>query len=287
MSEERFSFRWGIPWLDADFMQVPHIFFDHYVEAGATRVEFLCFLHLARFKFESARGRSRPSLSTIAKQMGVTVREVQYLIRSLEDKGLLIITAIPGQPNDYCFENFARVCWRLAEKAAKNFTPEENFTPTPEENFTPPMKKTSPEEQETRTRRQQQQAVDVVSVNVLKSAGEEMLEKIGVHPEAAARLAKQFPLGRIWEIVDAARHMEGLRNPAAWVATALVRNYSVATTPEEKKGNTGLEASVISCAWRKNKSLGPCPVEENGSPWMPWCRVCDHAVAIAASAHEK
>ena len=281
MSEERFSFRWGIPWLDAGFVQIPSFFFRHYAEAGISCEEFAFVLHLANYKFESPRGQSSPSLETIAKQMGLDVRTIQRLRASLEDKGLLIVEPRPGQTNVYSFENLARRLLQLELADVPDVTGDTGVTPPGDTGVTPLVTPTSPEEQETSRRKQQQQAVDVVSVNVLKSAGEEMLEKIGVLPEAAARLAKQFPLRRIWEVVDAAGQMEGIRNPAAWVVVALEREYQVATSPEEKKGNSGLEASMINCAWRKNKILGPCPTEENGSSWMPWCRVCDHAVAIA------
>ncbi|NVM57599.1 MAG: helix-turn-helix domain-containing protein [Desulfobacterales bacterium] len=129
MDEERFSFRWGIPWLDWAYLQVPSFFFERYAQAGLTRMEFLFVLHLARYKFESVRGQSAPSLVTVSREMGYSVRQVQRLRSSLEEKGFLIVGARLGRPSVYSFENLARRLLQLEIASDKNVTPDIYVTP--------------------------------------------------------------------------------------------------------------------------------------------------------------
>lgn len=130
MAEERFSFRWGIPWLDGGYMMVPNFFFSHYVELGVTRPEFLFVLHLARYRFESQRGVSRPSLQAVAKEMGYGRRQVQRMVGSLESKGWLVVTECPGKPSEYDFEGLARALLRREGDRDKNVTRDIHDTPT-------------------------------------------------------------------------------------------------------------------------------------------------------------
>lgn len=109
---DEFSFRWGVPFLDAGFTQIPNLFFDHYSEVGASKNEFLLILHLARYKYEAPGSECRPSISTVAKQMGCTDRAVSKWIHSLKTHGMLTVTERPGYPSLYSFEGFSEACLR-------------------------------------------------------------------------------------------------------------------------------------------------------------------------------
>lgn len=113
---ERFSFRWGIPWLDRGYMIVPNFFFRHYVEVGVTRPEFLFVLHLAAYRFESERGVARPSLRKVAEEMGYKKRQVQRIVKTLKDKKWLVVTERPGKASEYNFEALARALLRASER---------------------------------------------------------------------------------------------------------------------------------------------------------------------------
>jgi len=98
-----FDFRWGVPLLDNQpgFAKVYEFMLDHYAEI-LTRDEFLCIIHLARYHYNSERGESRPSLETIAGQMGYSHKNSAWrLVQSLEDKGMLTVTRRPGFTSIY------------------------------------------------------------------------------------------------------------------------------------------------------------------------------------------
>ena len=58
-----------------------------YASLGVTRDEMMCIIHMSSFYY------TQPSLSTIAEEMGYDdPASVSDLIRSLEAKGLLIVT---------------------------------------------------------------------------------------------------------------------------------------------------------------------------------------------------
>ena len=106
--EERFSFRWGIPWLDSGHTSIPNFMLRHYIEVGVTRAEFLAILHLASYHYESAQGQASPSLATVANEMGMTRRGLRKLLRSLEEKGMLTRHYRTGDTSIYILEGFSR-----------------------------------------------------------------------------------------------------------------------------------------------------------------------------------
>lgn len=138
MAEEQgsnFSFRWGIPLLDNDYTQIPNLFLRNYTKVGVTRQEFLFIIHLASYKYESAKSECRPSLETIAKEMGYAhVNGARKLARSLQKKGFLTIKPRPGFPNEY---NFTALSRALIEAGEQECTPTLGDTPTPEDTPTP------------------------------------------------------------------------------------------------------------------------------------------------------
>lgn len=108
---EKFSSRWGIPLLDEVDRYIPvyEFMLRNYAKVGVSRSEFLLIIHLAAYKYERVdKGESRPSLETIAKQMGyASSRYVRDLVASLEAKGMLEIHRLLGKPSIYEFKGFA------------------------------------------------------------------------------------------------------------------------------------------------------------------------------------
>lgn len=280
MADERFSFRWGIPWLDAGFVQVPDFFFDVYVDLGVTRPEFLFILHLARYRYESVRGQARPGIGTVARQMGLSARRVQQLRASLEKKGLLIVEPRTGRPSVYSFENFARACLKRARLAEENFTPEAHFTPGGETHFTPPMKPTSPKEQKEEQEEQQQQAVVAFSPAAEEGEGMAGLVGLGVDEKKAAELSAGFDGDRILAVVAAAVANKQVRNKASWAVTALQRHYVLPEDGAETEQKEKLRVSALSCMYARNPGLGECVAEETGQYWAPCCSACPRGEVV-------
>lgn len=115
-----FSFRWGIPVLDEAMSYVPiyRFMLRNYARAGVTREEFLCITHLADYRYESEKGESRPSLMTIADQMGYkNEQSVRNLIKSLEKKSMVEVVRRPGKTSIYDFSGFAKLVLELYSKS--------------------------------------------------------------------------------------------------------------------------------------------------------------------------
>lgn len=109
MADERFSFRWGIPWLDGGYTTIPNFMIRRYAEVGVNRSEFLVIIHLAAYRYESANGQASPSLETVARQMGYKDSEtVRHHIRSLEAKGMLTRHLRAGDTSVYDLAGFSR-----------------------------------------------------------------------------------------------------------------------------------------------------------------------------------
>lgn len=214
MNDDRFSSRWDIPWLDVGFVQVPNCFFRHYKELGITRDEFLFIMHLATYKYESARGYAYPSLGTIAQQMGLSRRQVRRLRKSLEDNGWLTVYRRPGETSVYSFQAFALAMMRLEEIAVRPRLPgqgPEGRTPVSEVPRTPvsegvgqpcPRGSDSPvlgvghpcppnKKQETEKKTQQQPGCVVLSPAAGEGEGD---------PEARKRSGGEVALEHVWEV---------------------------------------------------------------------------------------
>jgi hypothetical protein len=115
MSNDDFSFRWGIPMLDSGYTTVPNIFFDYYGQAGLSRQEFLLILHLSRYRYEREGSECRPSLGTVAAQMGYSgKRQVRKMLADLEKRGLLERHYRVGQPSILDFTNAAKAILKAA-----------------------------------------------------------------------------------------------------------------------------------------------------------------------------
>jgi hypothetical protein len=155
--DETFSFRWGIPLLDDGRTPIPNFMLDHWHETPVTRIEFLAIIHLARYQYERAGSESRPAVGTVAEQMGYgSDRGLQFVLASLEKKGLLVRCYQEGKPTIYDFSGFSRAVLEAAlpeVEQNKRSRGEETFTPHApggEEIFTPGVKKPSPKEEKIR-----------------------------------------------------------------------------------------------------------------------------------------
>ncbi|MFC2094947.1 helix-turn-helix domain-containing protein [Candidatus Bipolaricaulota bacterium] len=160
MSRAGISFRWGIPELDRGNVMIPEPICRFHGEVGVKANYFVLIVQLAAFKYESRRGKSKPSLSTIAERMGVSRRRVIELVKKLEDDGWLTVRRKDtdyGDPdnNEYSFEPFAKACWALYQGGGEEFhttqrgakgsaesraTPSEESRTTVVKNSAPPTK---------------------------------------------------------------------------------------------------------------------------------------------------
>ncbi len=152
MSDEGFSFRWGIPVLDEGVVTVPNYFFDYYHRAGIQREEFLLILHLARYHYETPAGEARPSLTTVAKQMGYSKRTILRKLERLELGGMLRIERRPGKPSVYDVQPFSERMENLLRADRSGDVAESPVTPTaplPVTSASPPTsdKAVSPKEE--------------------------------------------------------------------------------------------------------------------------------------------
>jgi hypothetical protein len=150
MNKQFVDFRWGLPELDKEeesYVKVYDFMLEHYAEAGLSRDEFLLILHLAKYHFNTPKGKSRPSLESIAKYMGYAhINSVRRLVQSLERKGLLSIQHIDGKPSVYNVHGFAAKMRQLQHAKCSptlEYTPTLACTPTPQ--CTPPLHWSVPE----------------------------------------------------------------------------------------------------------------------------------------------
>ncbi len=147
-TENRYDFRWGMPVLDEskngqflyDFM------LKTYSEVGASHEEFLLILHLMAFRYNVSGSESKPSLNTIAIEMGLTPQRVYQIVFSLENKGLLLVERHPGRPSNYTGLPLAEACLSVWTTRKEKYTSKENstckiYSESGKENVTTPLKK--------------------------------------------------------------------------------------------------------------------------------------------------
>ena len=275
MSDTTFSFRWGIPWLDQGFTQIPSFFFRRYAQAGITAEEFLFVLHLANYKYESPRGQSSPSLETIAAQMGYSTRTGQRLRAQLEEKAMLIVTPRPGDTNIYSFENMARRLLQLELAANPDVTGDttvtRGVTPLSPGGVTP----LSPEEQGSKQKKQPQQVAVVSSQDAEEEEGKTLLVAEGVRPRVATELAKTCGIQRIKETIQSAHENTAVRTKSAWIVAALNADYVLPPTAAQNHQTDIMQRQIRDCAWHRNPQMQPCPTLITKQPLLSACAKCD------------
>lgn len=179
MSEETFSYRWGIKLLDDHFTSVPNVFFRHYAQAGVARHEFLLLLHLASYKYESKNGECRPSLATVAREMGYSgERGLQKTLGDLEERGLLRRHYRQGKTTIYDFSGFSRAVLAAARRTAQDEledTPELQYTPPPNSSTPPPPNSSAPEEQEEKKKTKNNTATDAERPSQCEPSGDRVV----------------------------------------------------------------------------------------------------------------
>lgn len=113
----KFSFRWGIPELDnRDGTFLPGFILKGYTHLKITRDEFLCVVHLSAYHYDSPKGKSNPSLTTIAREMGYAHKNsVWRMIQSLRKKKMLLVEHNEGMTSTYNMRPFALACQKLAQ----------------------------------------------------------------------------------------------------------------------------------------------------------------------------
>jgi DNA-binding MarR family transcriptional regulator len=116
----------------------------NYAKLGITIQEMMLIIHLSAYHYNSPQGIAKPSQQTIAEMMGYSHRQrVVELTKSLEKKGLLIITRHPGGVSEYNFSQFAQKCLALEQDTCTNVS-----TPTCTPQSTPPVRNLVHEELE-------------------------------------------------------------------------------------------------------------------------------------------
>lgn len=124
----KFSFRWGIDLFDDAHTDIPNMVIDFYYLVpwfdteqgvwgrGISNTEFTFIIHLARFKFESERGKASPSLThTIRRRMGYKSNQgIINVEQGLEAKGLLKVERTAGTRSVYDFSELSKRVLRIA-----------------------------------------------------------------------------------------------------------------------------------------------------------------------------
>ncbi len=139
-----FDYRLGIPILEA--AQCGQFLYDFmlrgYHTTGLTHGEFITVLHFLAYHYNTPKGQSRPSLSTVANEMGIEADRVSNILASIENKGMAKIIRRPGLTSIYSFEPLVNTClhWWWQDQFGEPFpTPREN-TSGSENTTTPPAK---------------------------------------------------------------------------------------------------------------------------------------------------
>ena len=136
--DETFSFRWGIPLLDEGHTVFPNHFFRVYHQV-ISKEEWLFICHLATYKYESRNGECRPSLATVAKEMGYAAwRSAFRLKEKLQKAGYLRVISHKGRPSTYDFTALSRALMGLEPALSEKDTDTDVITSPDTDVITPP-----------------------------------------------------------------------------------------------------------------------------------------------------
>lgn len=229
MGDQSFSFRWGIPLLDKGDTRIPNFFFDHYTAAGISRTEFLTVLHLARYQFESAGSECRPSVRTVAQQMGYTRRGLQNILARLEKRGLLKRYYRNGLTTIYDFSGLSKAILLLNLRQRG----EPQFIGGGEPQFMGGVNPSSPEEEQEEEQGRSGGGGDQSQADKAFLA----LTFLAVSTTVAHKLAKERDPAQILAWVEYTKNANGLRDPAAFIARRLLDDEP-APTRSNTNGNT-------------------------------------------------
>ena len=104
---------WGIDISDdVPSTRIPFYFTDHYGDVGVTAGEAVLVVHLLQYE---QLGNTSPSLVEIAGKMRTSTRTLYRACKSLEDKGLLVVTRRSGYESTYSIAPLMEKCLALSE----------------------------------------------------------------------------------------------------------------------------------------------------------------------------
>lgn len=142
---DEFVSRWGDKELDdTQYITIPGWILRNYSsfttrngeKVGLTADEFQTMVHIMSFKYDVPGSEAKPSLKTIAQQMGKHETSVRRTVKRLEEKGVLSVDrSHRGKPNVYDFRELTRQC-RYFE-GIREKTPSVDATPSVHASSTP------------------------------------------------------------------------------------------------------------------------------------------------------
>jgi len=125
MGDQHFSFRWGVPVLDAGYTTIPNAILRNWHKTPINGNEFLVILHLASYHYESERGEARPGVNTVANECKISERQMQRRLATLEEKGMLARRFRKGDTTVYDVSGFSSLCLQEAAQGGDvDVTPE-------------------------------------------------------------------------------------------------------------------------------------------------------------------
>src|SRR3990172_7253070 len=122
---ENFQSRWGDPELDdPGYITIPGFIMRNYAKfvyaghdpqkegnvVGLLADEFVVLSHIMAFKYDVAGSEAKPSLATVAAQPGRHITNIRRTVKRMEEKGIVKVTPVAGQPNIYDFGELVRQC---------------------------------------------------------------------------------------------------------------------------------------------------------------------------------
>lgn len=93
--------RFGNAVLEAGHTSIPNLVLMHYAELGITTGELTFMILCLQHKW--SKGNPHPSLSSVARRMGISRRSARTYVAGLRTKGFLTVTERPGAPSVYDF----------------------------------------------------------------------------------------------------------------------------------------------------------------------------------------
>ena len=211
MSDEHgFNFRWGAPWLDdKGYIQIPGFIKRHYAKLGIKPAEMMLVAHLSSYKYNTPNGKSRPSLKTIAEEMGYAKDSpVRRMVKRLEELDVLTVDrSRRGEPCTYDFKKLANKCMaiELASLPPDEGIPQTGETPLPQTGETPPPKQGNEEVEHVKVEQESLSAATAPDANIPAQPAEkptkppywgdlivEVAEVYRLPKGNAAKLAEQF-----------------------------------------------------------------------------------------------
>jgi len=127
-------FVWGLrEWDDPGFVQIPRPFLENYRKAGLNSVEAMIVIQLSSFRWVKPGSRIFPSMQKIAKRMGLSRRQIRFIINGrqingkkypgLIDKGLRIKNRA-GNTHLYDLKGISERCVAVSKKTLTEITDE-------------------------------------------------------------------------------------------------------------------------------------------------------------------